>query len=525
MAGWATSVGWPLAASRRTRYGDAPIFGAFFRMKITDRLFNRLVLSAVAIGFGALILAGVLIFANIQQNQEFNRRVDHTYQVRAALFEYRILIERAEAARRGFLLKPDQRYRQVFEQAADSLPAARQRVVELTADNPVQQARLAQLEPLARTQVTLMRSSADLVSRGQQIRAVMQFRTDNNLANLQAMRGLLTEMTDHELGLLKERSARQEAGRQTLLWVLGFTGLLLLLVSGGSVFVIFQYTRDLTASRRSLTRLNANLEGMVEERTVDLRRANEEIQRFAYIVSHDLRSPLVNIMGFTAELEAAARPLGELVDRVEESNPDILTPEARDAARVELTEATGFIRASTQKMDRLINAILRLSREGRRVLTPEALDMNGLVGGIVASLKHRTDELGAVIEVSDLPQVVNDRVAMEQILSNLIENAVKYLKPGRAGRVLVRGRVEGARTVFEVEDNGRGIDPKDHDRIFDLFRRSGVQDQPGEGIGLAHVRALAYRLGGIISCESALDQGATFRLSLPTVTSAEGASA
>lgn len=487
-------------------------------MTITDRLFNRLVLSAVAIGFGALIVAGVMIFANIQQNQEFNQRVDHTYQVRAALFEYRILIERAEAARRGFLLKPDQRYRQVFEQAAESLPAARQRVVDLTADNPVQQARLAQLEPLARTQVALMRSSADLVARGQQIRAVMQFRTDNNLDNLQAMRGLLTEMTDHELGLLQERSARQEAGRQTLLWVLGFTGLLLLLVSGGSVFVIFQYTRDLTASRRSLSKLNAHLEDAVEERTVDLRRANDEIQRFAYIVSHDLRSPLVNIMGFTAELEAAREPLGELVDRVEAAHPDLLTDDAREAVRRDLPEATGFIRASTQKMDRLINAILRLSREGRRVLTPEPLDMDTLVDGIVASLKHRTEELGATITVQPLPDIVSDRVAIEQILSNLIENAVKYLKPGRAGRIHVRGRLDGARAVFEVEDNGRGIDPRDHERVFDLFRRAGTQDQPGEGIGLAHVRALAYRLGGIISCESALDQGATFRLSLPSVT-------
>ena len=71
--------------------------------------------------------------------------------------------------------------------------------------------------------------------------------------------------------------------------------------------------------------------------------------------------------------------------------------------------------------------------------------------------------------------------------------------------------------IYEVADNGRGIDPKDHDRVFDLFRRSGPQDQPGEGIGLAHVRALAYRLGGVVDCESALDQGAVFRLSLPVL--------
>jgi signal transduction histidine kinase len=75
--------------------------------------------------------------------------------------------------------------------------------------------------------------------------------------------------------------------------------------------------------------------------------------------------------------------------------------------------------------------------------------------------------------------------------------------------------------VYEVSDNGRGIDPRDQERIFDLFRRAGAQDQPGEGIGLAHVRALAYRIGGTVSCESALDQGASFRVSLPARMSIE----
>ena len=80
----------------------------------------------------------------------------------------------------------------------------------------------------------------------------------------------------------------------------------------------------------------------------------------------------------------------------------------------------------------------------------------------------------------------------------------------------VTGRIEQGRALIEVADNGRGVDPRDHERIFDLFRRSGQQDQPGEGIGLAHARALAYRLGGTIEVSSALDEGSTFRLSLPT---------
>ena len=300
-----------------------------------------------------------------------------------------------------------------------------------------------------------------------------------------------------------------------------------MIVGAGSIWVILRYTKDLTRSRDELRLLNEDLEGAVRERTSDLQRANDEIQRFAYIVSHDLRSPLVNVMGFTAELESAAVRLGAMMDRVETKAPDLIERDALLAAREDLPEAIGFIRTSTQKMDRLINAILRLSREGRRPITPERLDMDALVGNIVDTLRHRIDELGVEVAIgANLPDITCDRLAIEQIISNIVENAIKYLNSGRGGRVEIRGHTESGRAIFEIADNGRGIDRKDHERIFDLFRRSGQQDQPGEGIGLAHTRALAYRLGGTISVESELGRGATFRVNLPiTYAGEQGAAA
>jgi signal transduction histidine kinase len=268
--------------------------------------------------------------------------------------------------------------------------------------------------------------------------------------------------------------------------------------------------------------LNADLEGAVRVRTAELQRANEEIQRFAYIVSHDLRSPLVNILGFTAELEETNKALGGLLERAEKEAPQIINADSRNA-REDLPEAIGFIRSSTQKMDRLINAILKLSREGRRTLAPEALDMNEVFEGITGSLAHLlTDNEVSVTVEKPVPEIISDRVAIEQIFSNLIENAVKYSDPGRPNHVTVRGTAKGDRVVYEVADNGRGIDPKDHQRVFDLFRRSGPQDKPGEGIGLAHVRALAYRLGGFIDLQSELGQGARFQVNLPTTYADQG---
>jgi signal transduction histidine kinase len=276
-------------------------------------------------------------------------------------------------------------------------------------------------------------------------------------------------------------------------------------------------TAQLESARGALENLNRNLESIVSTRTADLTAANEEIQRFAYIVSHDLRSPLVNVMGFTSELQVAREQISKFYAAVLEKLPEAANPTVKEAIESELPEAIDFIRSSTSKMDRLINAILRLSREGGRILTPEPLQMKSVLESTAQSLNHQLTEVGAELVIEDVPDLVGDRLAVEQVFTNLLENAVKYLAPGRPGRIRVRGWQEGSTVFIDVEDNGRGIDPKDHSRVFDLFRRAGVQDRPGEGIGLAHVRALVRRLGGTITLNSAFGEGSTFRVSLPKI--------
>ena len=258
------------------------------------------------------------------------------------------------------------------------------------------------------------------------------------------------------------------------------------------------------------------LASILAERVAELDAANEEIQRFAYIVSHDLRAPLVNVMGFTSELEGAQAEIERFYRNVRQTDSNLISPETRAAIESDLPEAIGFIRSSTVKMDKLIRAILKLSREGRRVLAPELIDMAHLLEAQRHSVAHQLHERGAVLLIEPLPDLTSDRLAIEQIFGNLIENAVKYLHPSRPGRIAVRGRHLGANVIYEIEDNGRGIDPKDFERIFDLFRRSGVQDQQGEGIGLAHVRALVRRLGGTISVSSRLGEGSIFTVVLPS---------
>jgi hypothetical protein len=166
-------------------------------------------------------------------------------------------------------------------------------------------------------------------------------------------------------------------------------------------------------------------------------------------------------------------------------------------------------------MDRLINAVLRLSREGRREFQPEKVDMEALLRGIAETVTHRAVELGAQIDIGHLPDAESDRLALEQIFANLVDNALKYGRTGEPLHIEITGRATGTQVVYDVKDNGRGIDPADHGRVFELFRRSGAQDRPGEGIGLAHVRALVRRLGGSMGLDSQLDHGSTFTVTLP----------
>jgi signal transduction histidine kinase len=196
---------------------------------------------------------------------------------------------------------------------------------------------------------------------------------------------------------------------------------------------------------------------------------------------------------------------------------------AREQAIRDFNESLSFIRAATTKMDGLISAILKISREGRRTFQPEPLDMDEMVKNLADAIRHQIDAIGASIEVEPLPSVIADRLAVEQVFSNLLDNAVKYLEPNRRGQIKVRSRDMGSRIAYEVEDNGRGIAEADHARVFQLFRRAGVQDRPGEGIGLAHVSALVRSLGGRIELTSALGVGTTFRIILPKVSPARSA--
>ena len=471
---------------------------------------NRLILLLLAIGFAAVIAAVVAVVVVQRQAERDAYWVEHTLDVEAALNRFVRHAERTETARRGIIIAPKEgNFVTIAERASGDAHRELVGLETLVRDNPSQVRSVEGLRLAFDKYARQARTTEAEAKLG--ILKVTSLDSDATVGAIRHIRTYADEMLAREDKLLRDRNLAQDSTRTLLSAMLGLCAALIIGVATAAILIIRRNIREIDANRRELHVLNQELETLVDERTAELQRANAEIQRFAYIVSHDLRSPLVNVMGFTSELDAARKVIGEHVLKDGEDVPH----QVRLAVEEDLPESIGFIRSSTQKMDRLINAILRLSREGRRTLAPTRVAIGDVVRSIVESLQHRIDETGTRVELGELPVVETDKLAIEQILSNLIENALKYLQPGRPGEIRVAGEVKHGRALITVTDNGRGISARDHERIFDLFRRSGMQDQPGEGIGLAHVRALAYRLGGLVEVSSEEGQGSTFTVSLP----------
>jgi signal transduction histidine kinase len=417
----------------------------------------------------------------------------------------------AETGQRGFLLTGEPRYLGPFERAQPRLRSDIASLRTLLANDARQLAVLNDIAGVLDQKMAELNQTIEMARSGRRDAAMEIVLSDRGRLLMERARVQLGILNANAEGRVTLRLQEVNDGAELLTLVTAVGSLLILLFAAGASWTVVQYTRELMAARVELQGLNANLEERVVERTEALTRANEEIQRFAYIVSHDLRSPLVNIMGFTSELEAAMKSVGPYV-----AGDASLAAKAKLATDEDIPEALRFIRASTSKMDGLINAILKLSREGRRELRAESINLVSLFENAAASVRHQTEEVGAEISVpSTAPALVTDRLALEQVIGNVVDNAVKYLARDRPGRIIITAGETARRVHIDITDNGRGIAQQDHERIFELFRRAGAQDRPGEGIGLAHVRALVRRLGGDITVQSELGRGTTFRIDLP----------
>ncbi len=270
------------------------------------------------------------------------------------------------------------------------------------------------------------------------------------------------------------------------------------------------------------TKRLADLQEQREQAHLQLRQANRELKTlnrektdFLAIATHDLRTPLLNAKGFAGELRVALDEVRAVLQPALENLSERDRQEIEAILDQELPETMGFIDSAADSMTRLIDPILKLSRFSRCELTFLELDLDTLARSVKLALEPLLEESKARLVLEPLPTIQADPAALEEVLRQMLRNALHYLDPHRPGEVRVYGDRGKDTTTIHVRDNGVGISAEQEAKVFRLFGRGGQTSAPGRGMGLAYVRTLIQRHGGHVWYVSQPKRGTTFSFSIP----------
>ena len=252
------------------------------------------------------------------------------------------------------------------------------------------------------------------------------------------------------------------------------------------------YQRNLELEREVAVRRAA--EAALQEQAAALVRSNGDLEQFAYVASHDLQAPLRTISGFS----------------------QLLLKRCAGTLDAESQEFLGFIDEGTKRMHALIVDIRAFSRVSRSQLAPKPVDLQAIVGAVCTQLKFNLEAAGAEVVAESLPTIVADPTQMSLLFQNLIDNGVKFRRPGVAPRLRIHAEQAAEGTHVVVEDNGIGIPAEHAERVFTIFQRLHHADEyAGTGIGLPICKKIVERAGGRIWVEAAPGGGAAFHFTVP----------
>ncbi|MBV8896092.1 MAG: CHASE3 domain-containing protein [Acidobacteriaceae bacterium] len=399
----------------------------------------------------------------------------------------------AQAGERGFLITGDERYLYPFQQANAMLPTAMDSCSHAAEDHPLAlQRQIAKANDLVQKRFAQASHVLEVQNSKGFAAAVEAMKADDSETTMDSIR---RQIGDLRRQLSDEQSNDMQKQHDLARWVfvIFIIGALVLI---GVMFWLYRallsYLHGRDAANAELQKVNAELESRIQERTQDLTRANEELQQFAYVASHDLQEPLRTITSFTQLLES--RYKGQLDEDAD--------------------EFIGYIVSSSRRMTDLINGLLALGRLRKAGQATAQVPFDKLLEEAEISLQASIRESGAEIYSDPLPALVVDRVQFAQLLQNLISNAIKYRR-AEAPRITIRAKRDSTSWMFSVSDNGRGFNQQFAERIFGLFQRLHPRDVHGTGMGLSIARRILERHGGRIWAESKEGAGSTFYFTLP----------
>jgi signal transduction histidine kinase len=443
---------------------------------------------------------------------ENERWVTHTHEVLNELEGTLSALKDAETGERGYIITGDESYLAPYKTGVVEVQQHLDSLRSLTADNPRQQRRIAELALLITNRLEQLQRGLEAFRAAGPEAARATVLAGTGQQTMDAVRWTVAQMSAAETRLLSRRSQTSQESGRTVLWTLSIANLLLILLV---LLAAYLTRRDLQLRRQTEAALMAardELEVRVRERTAELATANEhlrqstlelersnrELQDFAFVASHDLQEPLRKIQAFG--------------DRLRGKHGEALGPEGIDYLE--------RMQRAAHRMHVLINDLLTFSRVTSKGQPFVPADLGQIAREVLSDLEVRVEQTGARVEIGGLPTRDADPLQMRQLLQNLIGNALKFHRDGEPPHVRVSASVlaDGGppRARIVVADNGIGFDMKYLDRIFTPFQRlHGRQEYEGTGMGLAVCRRIVERHGGTLTAESAPGEGSRFLVTLP----------
>lgn len=446
-----------------------------------------------ALAMTMLTVVTILLLVGLRDAQIW---VQHTKDVLTQLSNVLLDVRRMESAQRGFLLTHRTTYLEDYGQFSGELNGRLNDLANLVADNSEQTASLKKLADIVERKRAEMNSTIDLGRRGKFDQAVAIVMTDAGFTLMNDARKLVEQMNTTEERLLVERLKHV---RQTF-YLLVALMCLYIAISSGVLWQLLGKMRENLSARAQLQSMNQILEERVNERTKELlrrteqlSRSNRELERFAYVASHDLQEPLRKIMMMT----------------------DLLEKPTANAGFMPRDRALAGIQNSAARMRELIDGILSLSRMSAEATLTHDVDLNALITELLSDDRLLPGSSQREFQIGPLPKVRANKTQIYRLFQNLIGNAVKFCKDGRPS-VTVATERRGNDHIFFVKDNGIGIEDGYQERIFEVFERLHTKDAyPGSGLGLAICRKIVEGYGGTIWVESTPGVGSTFYFTLP----------
>ena len=432
----------------------------------------------------------------------------HTWEVVGQNEHLLTVASTAESTARGYILTGRPQSLAECRQAMDDMPRQLQRFQDLTVDNQMQQANLAEAREVMTRRLQRLQDVIGLRENVGFQEAQALAMQGQGASEMDRFRIIIARMDMEERRLLTNRAEEAQHNGWRALFATGLACVLDLLMIA---FVTYYFVKErqarlfseMAAERLAVARaqaeqsaeevrlLNAELEHRVRERTAELEATNRELEAFSYSVSHDLRAPLRTIDGFSLALE---EDYAEAVDAT-----------GRDYIR--------RVRAGVQRMGQLIDALLQLSRITRADVVREPLDVAALARTVAEALREQNPDRALTFEITSGREENADPKLVQVALENLMGNAVKFTARREQAEISVAW--DAAANAWRVQDNGAGFDMQYSHKLFNAFNRlHGDKDFKGSGIGLATVARVVRRHGGRIWADSTVDHGATFWFTL-----------